>query len=114
MDLFPIDESKEETSFLNQVFFGMIDVILAILPVTFLLIYQLPLHKFLADINSTLLVVIFLIIYRLLCFLFFGGTLGMRIFNVILLNGEQQPLSLKEKILASFFILYKGVSYYNG
>ena len=113
MDLFSIDESKEETSFLRQAFVGMADVILALLVVIFLLIYQLPLYKFLSDINSILLVVIFLIIYRLISFLCFGRTIGMKIFNVILLNGEEQPLSLKEKILASIFILYKGVGYHN-
>jgi len=47
-----------------------------------------------------------------LCLLIFNGTLGMKIFKVIYLDGEEQPLSIYDKLLASCFILYRGVDYY--
>src|SRR5687768_6805206 len=109
-----VNEEKREASVLRQALAGMIDIVLILVLVSLLFIYQTPqpLYKLVAPINSTLLVFISLIIYRLFCFVIFKGTLGMKILKVNLLNGQLEPLLLMENIMASFFILYKGVAYY--
>ena len=114
MDLFPIDESKEEASYLSQVFVGMVDVVLSLglFALVFSLQFRETLIGIFSVINPILLLVLWLAIYRLLSFAIFGRTIGMKLFNIVLLNGEEQALSFKEKILASVFILYKGVRYY--
>jgi hypothetical protein len=110
-----ISEEKTEASLLRQVFIGLIDVVLALLVVTLISIYRFPepLYQLFSFVNPTLLVLLWFVIYRLICFLFFDRTIGMKLFHAILLNGELESLSVKEKILASAFILYKGVGYYN-
>jgi len=52
------------------------------------------------------------ILYRFISVFFFGTTLGMRMMGVKLLNRYEEKLSTKERLLASFFILAKGVEYY--
>lgn len=52
-------------------------------------------------------------LYRLCCLLLLNGTLGMKLFKVIFLNGEEDSLLFYEKFLAAFFILYKGIDYYD-
>jgi hypothetical protein len=52
------------------------------------------------------------ILYRFIAILFLRGTPGMRILNLIFLNGEEEETDFKEKLLASIFILYRGVDYY--
>jgi hypothetical protein len=42
----------------------------------------------------------------------FRGTPGMRILNLVFLNGEEEETDFKEKLLASIFILYRGVDYF--
>ncbi len=59
-------------------------------------------------------ILILLALYRLVLIIFFNETVGMRICRIKFLNGGLQPLSLKEKILAVFFILINGTGYYNG
>lgn len=53
------------------------------------------------------------ILYRFIALYFLDGTLGMKIFKIMLLNGNGEPLSLLEIILASLFILFRGVAYYS-
>lgn len=62
--------------------------------------------------SPILLIGLTYVLYRFLCLLIFNGTLGMKIFKVIYLDGEEQPLSIYDKLLASCFILYRGVDYY--
>ena len=52
------------------------------------------------------------ILYRFIAILFLRGTLGMRTFNLVFLNEEEAKTDFTEKLLASFFILYRGVDYY--
>jgi uncharacterized RDD family membrane protein YckC len=109
-----VSEEKIEASYLSKVFMGLIDVVLALLSLTLVFVYLLPkpVCEALCTINSWLLALIGLVIYRLLSFTFFNRTIGMKIFNVCLLNSDLRPLSFIEKLLASVFILYKGVDYY--
>ena len=99
----------------RQRFVGLIDVVIIFLVLVAILIYQKPLlvFKFISKINSPVLYIAALIIYRLICLLIFNVTIGMTILRVRLLNGELKKLTIKERILAAFFVLYKGVSYYN-
>jgi uncharacterized membrane protein YfhO len=110
-----ISDEKTEASLLRQVLIGLVDVVLALLVVVLISIYKFPdpLYQLFSFVNPTLLVLLWFVIYRLVCFLFFDRTIGMKLFHAILLNGELEPLSVKEKILASVFILYRGVGYYN-
>jgi hypothetical protein len=106
---------KVEISHVKKILCGLVDAALAILFVSLILVYQTPgqLYQLIAPIDPSLLILIGLIIYRFTSFAIFNGTVGMKLFGVILLSGEQQPLSIIEKLLASFFVLYKGVDYYS-
>ncbi|HRD58089.1 MAG TPA: hypothetical protein PK504_08555 [Ferruginibacter sp.] len=70
--------------------------------------YGIPVYV----VSPILLIGLTYVLYRFLCLLIFNGTLGMKIFKVIYLDGEEQPLSIYDKLLASCFILYRGVDYY--
>jgi uncharacterized RDD family membrane protein YckC len=52
------------------------------------------------------------IVYRFIAILLFRGTPGMRILNLVFLNAEEEETDFTEKLLASFFILYRGVDSY--
>jgi hypothetical protein len=110
-----IGKTKTEASLIKQVFIGLVDIVLALILVTLVLIYETPgpLFRLVSSINPTLLILLWLVAYRLISFIAFNGTVGMKLFGVVLLNGEQKALTIIEKILASVFILYKGVDYYN-
>lgn len=53
-----------------------------------------------------------LVLYRLFTILNNGRTLGMQALGLTFLSGEEEPLDLKEKLLAAVFVLYQGVGYY--
>lgn len=71
-------------------------------------LYDLPIYP----IHPVFLIVGGLVLYRLFFLVLFNGTPGMKLLKVVFLNGEEAPLSLSEKFLASIFILYRGVEYY--
>ena len=93
---------------------GLIDAVLIFC--FFIMIFNLIqpniLSKLLANINPTLCIFLGLIMYRFLTILLFDSTMGMILFKLVFLNGDQEALALKEKILASIFILFQGVDYY--
>lgn len=94
---------------------GIIDAAFAIFCVV--LLYRLqqfaPIAFLIDTINATVLVLMLLIIYRLITITFFSGTFGMFLLKITFLNGEDQRLTFVESLLASVFILYAGVNYYN-
>lgn len=106
--------ARKEAVQWKQTLAGLVDVVLVISLVTGLLIYRYPtaIYHVISQENSTLLVFICFILYRLASLLLFNATLGMKLMRIELLNGEEQRLSIFEKMLAAFFILYKGVAYY--
>jgi uncharacterized RDD family membrane protein YckC len=53
-----------------------------------------------------------LVLYRLFTIINNGHTLGMQVLGLTFLSGEEEPLNLNEKLLASVFVLYQGVGYY--
>src|SRR5688572_3265236 len=89
---------------------GLID---ALLTIGFCLALFSFFPKITENINPSLCVFFGLIIYRFITILFFNSTLGMKVFNLIFLSGDQENLNIKEKVLASFFILFQGVDYYD-
>ena len=48
---------------------------------------------------------------RFISILLFNGTPGMKVLRLIFLNGNEGILTLKEKFLASIFVLFRGVDY---
>jgi hypothetical protein len=98
----------------RHIFSGFVDAAFSVGLVTTIIITRKPelIYRGMENINSTLVVLIVFIIYRLVSLFFFEKTLGMKLFKVILLNGEEQPLKGKEKLLAAIFVLYRGTSYY--
>jgi uncharacterized RDD family membrane protein YckC len=114
----PIQQTDpgNEVSYNKQHLFNLIDVSLCYFPVTLVEIYRFPhfLFNWVGSIYSLLIVIALIIMYRLFCFLVFNRSIGMKLFRIKILNGEGKKLSIRDKILASFFLLYKGVGYYNG
>jgi heme/copper-type cytochrome/quinol oxidase subunit 4 len=104
-----------ETSTLRQIIVGLVDVVIAIVLFVLVMTYLVPdeLYEIISFINSILLFLVWQAFYRLVCLLVMNGTIGMKLFRVILLNGYLEKLSFVEKLLASCFILYKGVDYYD-
>ena len=48
---------------------------------------------------------------RFISILLFNATLGMKVLRLVFLNGNEGILTLKEKFLASIFVLFRGVDY---
>lgn len=93
---------------------GLIDASLPLALVATVFITKKPegLYSSLEGINGSLLVLIVFVVYRLLSLLFFRQTLGMKLFRLVLRNGEEQPLTWLENVLAALFVLYRGTHYY--
>jgi hypothetical protein len=93
---------------------GLVDAIIAVIPIILLIIYRQPtiIYKWLANINSTLLTLIILVVIRFVFIMLFDRSIGMMIFSLIFLNHEEKRLNFIEKCLAGLFVLYRGVEYY--
>jgi hypothetical protein len=102
-----------EASYGRQIIVGLIDASLSIIFVI-LFIIKMPefVNTYFKDVNGSLLVAVVFVLYRLFSLLLFHQTVGMRLFRVVLLNGEEQPLTFLEKSLAAVFILFCGTAYY--
>ena len=48
---------------------------------------------------------------RFISILLFNATLGMKVMTLVFLNGAEGILTIKEKFLASIFVLFRGVDY---
>jgi|GEM_PF-3843767 len=109
------NKSFKEAGYLRKTAAGFSDAILTIILFTVLYIYKEPgfLYEWLLAINPTLAVFIGFILYRLITLILFNGTIGMYLANIKLLNAEQKHLSFLERFFAAFFILYRGINYYN-
>ena|SRR5688572_4579009 len=102
-----------ESSYGRQIIVGLIDASLSIAFVIFFIIKMPELvNSYFKDVNGSLLVAVVFVLYRLFSLLLFHQTVGMRLLRVVLLNGEEQPLTFLEKSLAAIFILFRGTAYY--
>ena len=88
---------------------GLIDAALTI--VFFVIVFSI-FPEISAIINPNLCIFFGFILYRLLTIYIFDSTLGMKVFKIIFLNGDEENLNYKEKILASVFVLFQGADYY--
>lgn len=52
------------------------------------------------------------VLVRALTILAWSRTPGMFMLSMILLNGEEESLNIRERLLAAVYILYRGVNYY--
>lgn len=113
-DLIDIGDSPREevqANLIKRNLSGIIDaaIVLVLISGTLMLLPQDIRNKF----NNMLFIFRALALYRLFCILVLNGTLGMKLCRIKLLNDDLTPLSVVEKILAAFFILFKGVAYYD-
>lgn len=99
----------------RKIIAGLIDAALVILAVIWIMRSGTPgpLYTFATVYSPELLILLLLVVYRFLTILLFRGTPGMAIWGIQFLNGEGEPLSTKESLLASVFILHEGVDYHN-
>ncbi len=88
---------------------GLID---AALTIAFFVTLVSYFPRFPETINLHLAIFLGFILYRLFTIILFDRTLGMNVFKIFFLSGEEERLNFKEKILASVFILFEGVDYY--
>jgi uncharacterized RDD family membrane protein YckC len=108
------DLNQAETSFIRKNNSGIIDAAL-VLVLSLAILFALPVDfrsKLESPVTPGLYIFITFAIYRLIALLLFKETIGMYISKTKLLNGDLEPLSKKENILAAFFILVNGVDYY--
>ncbi|HEU0109553.1 MAG TPA: hypothetical protein VFQ73_01700 [Flavisolibacter sp.] len=113
IDIFPAQQ--ETASGYKQHFGGFIDAILAII-LFFVLSYVIPafiLVHLQKPMLPEILILLVFAFYRLTSLLIFNSTIGMRLTQIKLLNGELKPLSAGEKVCAAFFVLINGVDYYD-
>ncbi len=89
----------DEANYIRIVLAGLVDAAIALSTAIYFL--------------SPFPVVMIFILYRLVSIYFFDSTVGMRIFNLIYLDADKEPLSAREKFSAAFLVLYQGVDYYS-
>ena len=105
----------KEASFAKTIFAGFIDLLLSILILWAISYYQNPrfLYEFIrAFDNTTWTAIMIHFIIRMLAIVISGRTPGMMLLGMTFLNGQMSKLSFMERLLASVFILYRGVNYY--
>ena len=59
-----------------------------------------------------LIVFLFFIVYRLLCHAIFHKTIGMMLLRLKYLNGDMQPLSARQRLIAAFITQPLSIKYY--
>jgi len=110
------DKTEEaEPGYFQKWFFGFIDGVVVI-GLFFLLNRYLPygsLYVAIRAVNATVFAMILLILYRVMTISFFGATPGMLLLKIKFLNGEENPPTMMEKLLASIFIYINGLKYYD-
>lgn len=57
-------------------------------------------------------ILLLFILYRFVCIVFFNRTVGMKVASIYLIN-QVKVLTIKEKILAVFFVLLPDIYYVN-
>jgi len=111
-----LENTEAEASYFQRLFTTVIDIALSVLLVV--LVYFVIPHQFISTItgNSSIgrYILIFLLMegYRLTSLLAFGKTIGMMVCNLKYLNSSLQPLSTKEKLIASLVVRSNKIRYY--
>ena len=104
-----------ETKLWKQTLIGLIDASIATGILIFLSTKRNPffLYEIMTTYNTALITLLWFALYRLICIIFFKGTIGMKLFRVRFLTGDLKLPSLLDSALASFFILKNGIRYYD-
>ncbi|RYZ21188.1 MAG: hypothetical protein EOO16_13935 [Chitinophagaceae bacterium] len=109
-----LEGDREPASLPQLLLMRLIDLLLPAGLLVALLYFKRPpaLYAALSGVNTLLLAVVFLLAYRLVSLLLAGATPGMFIARVELLDGHEQPLDARSRLLAAGFVLYRGADYY--
>ncbi|TWI81493.1 RDD family protein [Lacibacter cauensis] len=112
-----IQKSETEASYFKKFSASLIDWIfeLALIFSSYIFLPRSIILE-ISDSDSILrffIILIFIILYRLVCLLLFNKTIGMGLLRLKYLNSSLQPLSVKEKIIASFAPKVSDIKTYN-
>ena len=105
-----MDAYYNRSNYLRVVLAGLIDAAI-IISVLFIPIMNTNPENTITKYPITF-IFLFLLFYRNVTIVGYNSTLGMKIMGIIYLTLEEEVLSIKEKFLAAFFILFEGVNYY--
>lgn len=111
-----IQNSETEASYFQRILASLIDFAVEIFIV--LLIYiTIPKEIILRLIGSNaytsyFLIFFILFLYRFICIIIFQKTIGMMLFRLKYLNGNLEPLSIKQKLIAVFIPRTQSIKYY--
>jgi uncharacterized RDD family membrane protein YckC len=107
-----------EASSSQKVITTLIDLVIEVgILVAFYFLFPRDILLQLLELNSFMRYITALVIilsYRLICILLAGKTIGMIICNVKYLTADQQPLSLKERLVAVIANRTANIKYYKG
>lgn len=109
-----IEKEHQEASLARRNLSGLIDAVFIVVLAS-ILFSRLDLDFISTPrfaLQNELLVLLLLAVYRFLMLMLTSSTLGMGIAGITLLNPDFKKLNILEKLLAAFFVLFRGVDYY--
>ncbi|WP_414672816.1 RDD family protein [Lacibacter sp.] len=111
-----IQNSEIEASYFQRLLASLIDFAVEIF-IVFLVYITIPKEIILRLIGSTaytsyFLIFFILFLYRFICIIIFQKTIGMMLFRLKYLNGNLEPLSIKQKLIAVFIPRTQSIKYY--
>jgi uncharacterized RDD family membrane protein YckC len=111
-----IQNSETEASYFQRLLASLIDFAVEIF-IVFSIYIIIPKEIILGLIGSNtytsyILIFFILFLYRFICIILFQKTIGMMLCRLKYLNGDLQPLSIKQKLIAVFIPRTQSVKYY--
>lgn len=111
-----IQNSEIEASYFQRLLASLIDFAVEIF-IVFLIYITIPKEIILRLIGSNtytsyFLIFFILFLYRFICIIIFQKTIGMMLFRLKYLNGNLEPLSIKQKLIAVFIPRTQSIKYY--
>jgi RDD family len=92
---------------------GLIDAALVIISyLASSILEAVPANATLPIAKISLTIMLIFVIYRILFIVILGKTVGMIIFQIRFLTGNEEKLNVWERLMASLFILINGIDYY--
>ncbi|QNA44924.1 RDD family protein [Lacibacter sediminis] len=111
-----IQNSETEASYFQRLLASLIDFAVEIF-IVFSIYIIIPKEIILGLIGSNtytsyFLIFFILFLYRFICIIIFQKTIGMMLCRLKYLNGDLEPLSIKQKLIAVFIPRTQSVKYY--
>jgi hypothetical protein len=106
------ETDRQEAGFVRRVCMRIVDLAIPFAILSFIFYIKWPAFNFMLRYNFTVLVILFVFVFRFAGIILTGASVGMKVMRVELLDGYLQPLNFKSRMLAGFFILYRGADYY--